>query len=60
VREIVGLPGRVEAGVVEIADLFTRRDGRLARGTGFPPHEERFEAAGYDLAQLLRPARAVA
>ena len=60
VREIAALPGRVEAGVVEIADLFTRRDGRLTRGTGFPPHEERFEAAGYDLAQLLRPARAVA
>ena len=60
VREIAALPGRVEAGVVEIADLFTRRDGRLTRGTGFPPHEDRFEAAGYDLAQLLRPARAVA
>ncbi len=60
VREIAALPGRVEAGVVEIADLFTRREGRLVRGTGFPPHEDRFAAAGYDLAQLLRPARAVA
>ncbi len=60
VREIAALPGRVEAGVVEIADIFTRRGPHLVRGTGFPPHEERFEAAGYDLAHLLRPARAVA
>lgn len=60
VREIAALPGRVEAGVVEIADVFTRRGPHLVRGTGFPPHEDRFEAAGYDLAQLLRPARAAA
>ncbi len=60
VREIAALPGRVEAGVVEIADVYTRRGAQLVRGTGFPPHEERFEAAGFDLAQLLRPARAVA
>jgi pilus assembly protein CpaF len=50
----------VESGVVEIADVFTLRGAHLVRGTGFPPHEERFEAAGYDLAQLLRPARAAA
>ena len=60
IREIVALPGRVESGVVEIADVFTLRGAHLVRGTGFPPHEERFEAAGYDLAQLLRPARAAA
>ena len=60
VREIAALPGRVEAGVVEIADVFTRRGPQLVRGTGFPPHEERFEAAGYDLARLLRSARAAA
>jgi pilus assembly protein CpaF len=60
VREIAALPGRVEGGVVEIADVFTRRGGQLARGTGFPPHEDRFEAAGYDLARILRPARAAA
>ena len=60
VREIAALPGRVESGIVEIADVFTLRGAHLARGTGFPPHEERFEAAGYDLAQLLRPARAAA
>ena len=55
VREIVGLSGRCERAVVEIADLFTTRGGRLVRAEGFPPQVDRFEAAGYDLAALLRP-----
>ena len=54
VREIVAVPGRVEAGVVETAELFVERDGRLARGDGFPPHPERFARVGADLAALLR------
>lgn len=53
VREIVALPGRVESGVVEIADIFTTVDGRLARAQGFPPHPERFARHGYDLPALL-------
>jgi pilus assembly protein CpaF len=53
VREIVALPGRVEGDVVEIADLYVRRDGQLARADGFPPHEDRFSRAGYDLRTLL-------
>lgn len=53
VQEIAALPGRVEEGTVEIADLFTLRQGRLTRGTGFPPHADRFEAAGFDVAALL-------
>jgi pilus assembly protein CpaF len=53
VREIVGVPGRVEGDVVEIADLFVSRGGRLQRADGFPPHVERFEAAGYDVTTLL-------
>ena len=52
-REIVALPGRAEDGVVEIADVFTSRDGRLVRADGYPPHPERFAAAGFDLAGLL-------
>ena len=56
IQEIAALPGRVEGGVVEIADLFSLRHGRLARGTGFPPHRDRFEAAGFDVAALLSPA----
>lgn len=53
VREIAALPGRVEGDVVEIADLFFRRDGVLVRAEGFPPHEERFARAGHDLRALL-------
>lgn len=54
VREIVAVPGRVEGDVVEIADLFVRRSGALVRAEGYPPHTERFERAGYDLAALLQ------
>lgn len=53
VREIVAVPGRVEGDVVETADLFVRRGGALRRADGFPPHEERFARAGFDLARLL-------
>lgn len=51
--EIAGLSGRVEQGVIELAPLFTREAGELVRSDGFPPHKERFEAAGFDLVQLL-------
>jgi len=53
VREIVGVPGRAEGDVIEIADLFVTRGGRLQRADGFPPHVEAFERAGYDVAALL-------
>lgn len=53
VREIVALPGRVEEGVIEIADLFHLEGERLVRGDGFPPHPERFARAGCDLTRLL-------
>jgi pilus assembly protein CpaF len=53
VHEIVGVPGRVEGDVVEIADLFVSRGDRLTRADGFPPHVDRFERAGYDLSSLL-------
>jgi len=54
IREIVGVSGRVEDGVVETSDVFVTRDGELVRGRGFPPHAERFEAHGLDLATILR------
>jgi pilus assembly protein CpaF len=61
VSEIVAVPGRVEGGreggVIEIEDLFVTRQQRLVRADGFPPHLERFEAAGYDVRALLEPAR---
>lgn len=53
VREIVAVPGRVEGDVVETADVFVTRGGRLERAQGWPPHVERFEAAGFALADLL-------
>lgn len=53
VQEIVGVSGRVEADVVETAELFVRRGDRLERGAGHPPHPERFERAGVDLAAVL-------
>jgi pilus assembly protein CpaF len=57
VREIVALPGRAENGVVETADVFTTRDGRLVRADGYPPHAERFTARGFDLPALLDDGR---
>ena len=53
VREIVAVPGRVEGDVIETADLFVQRQGELVRADGFPPHRDRFERAGYDVAALL-------
>jgi pilus assembly protein CpaF len=53
VREIVAVPGRVEGDVVETADLFTTRLGRLVRADGWPPHQDRFEAVQADLSELL-------
>ncbi|PFG33692.1 CpaF family protein [Sanguibacter antarcticus] len=55
VREIVGVTGRVEAGVVETAELYGWNGRELRRGDGFPPHPDRFERAGIDLAAMLRP-----
>ena len=57
VREIVGVPGRAEGGVVETSDLFHLGTGQLVRGDGYPPHPERFAAAGIDLPALLRGDR---
>jgi pilus assembly protein CpaF len=53
VREIAAIPGRCEGDVVEMADLFVQRGGVLRRADGFPPHADRFAAAGYDVSQLL-------
>jgi pilus assembly protein CpaF len=53
VREIVALPGRVEGGVVETEDIFTSVNGKLVRAQGFPPHPDRFEQYGIDLASVL-------
>jgi pilus assembly protein CpaF len=59
VREIVGVPGRVEREVIETADIFTTRGDQLERAGGFPPHPDRYERAGVDLISALghRPVR---
>src|SRR5688500_16047816 len=53
VREIVGVPGRVEGDVVETAQIFATVDDKLVRAEGYPPHPERYARAGHDLAALL-------
>jgi len=53
VTEILALPGRVEGDVVETADVFVTRAGRLVRADGWPPHAERFEQLGIDVERLL-------
>jgi pilus assembly protein CpaF len=52
-REIVGVPGRVERDVIETTDIFSSRNGRLERADGYPPRPELFEAAGIDLISAL-------
>jgi pilus assembly protein CpaF len=54
VREIVGVTGRVEGEVIETSDIFTSRGTRLERAEGYPPHPERFDVVGIELAELLR------
>lgn len=53
VREITAVTGRVEGDVIETSDIFATRHGRLERAEGFPPHVERYEAAGIDVAAVL-------
>ncbi|MCD5351791.1 Flp pilus assembly complex ATPase component TadA [Kineosporia mesophila] len=54
VTEIVGVPGRVEGDVIETTEIFGRRGDRLVRSDGFPPHPDRYERAGIDVAAVLR------
>jgi len=57
VREIVGVPGRIEGDVIELEYLFRWRGGALVRGAGLPPHADRFEERGIDLIALLAESR---
>ena len=54
VREIVAVPGRVEADVIETEPVFEWRDGRLRRGIGLPPRLANFERLGIDVVGLLQ------
>jgi len=53
VEEIVAVPGRVEADVIETETIFERQRGALLRGGGQPPHTERFERVGIDIGAVL-------
>ncbi|HST86513.1 MAG TPA: ATPase, T2SS/T4P/T4SS family [Kineosporiaceae bacterium] len=53
VHEIISVPGRVEGDVIETAEIFVRRDDRVVRADGFPPHPDRYRRAGIDLPALL-------
>lgn len=53
VNEIAAVPGRVEAGVIELESIFVTSEGRLTRADGVAPHTERFAAAGFDLVTIL-------
>jgi pilus assembly protein CpaF len=52
-RAIVGVTGRVEGDVIETSAIFTTHSGRLERADGFPPHPERYQAIGVDIARAL-------
>ncbi len=54
VDDVVAVPGRVEADVIETESVFSRREGRLVRSGGRPPHPERFARVGVDVDRLLR------
>jgi pilus assembly protein CpaF len=53
VREIAAIPGRIEGNVVEIEQIFHWTRGSLQRAGGYPPHLERFEDRGIDIATLI-------
>ncbi|AYD89466.1 CpaF family protein [Actinomyces sp. 2119] len=56
VREVAGLSGRVENGVVELSDIYHRdAQGVLVRGPGAPANQQRYAREGIDLSSLLAP-----
>lgn len=56
VREIVAVPGRVEADTIETEPIFTLREGQLGRAHGMPPRLERFATVDIDIHALLSDA----
>ncbi len=53
VQEICALPGRIEEGVIEMAELWVDRGHGLRRADGFPGDDDRFARHGYDMSLLL-------
>ena len=55
VNEIVAVPGRVEADVIEVEPIFQSDGDSLRRTTGTVTRVERFNLVGIDVHQLLAP-----
>jgi pilus assembly protein CpaF len=53
VNEIVSVPGRVEADVIEVEPIFQRTGSELRRSGGVPARSERYERVGIDVHQVL-------
>ncbi len=53
VNEIVAVPGRVEADIIEIEPIFERRSDGLVWTGGLPHRLERYERVGVDVHRLL-------
>ncbi|WP_311288384.1 ATPase, T2SS/T4P/T4SS family [Microbacterium sp. ARD31] len=58
VNEIVSVPGRVEADVIEVEPIFVRDGSGLRRTGGVPARTERYERVGIDVHQVLASERA--
>jgi pilus assembly protein CpaF len=57
VQEIVSVPGRVEADVIETESIFELAGGGLRRTHGMPPRPERYSRLGIDIHQVLEGGR---
>ena len=57
VREIVAVPGRVEADVIETEAIFEQTGDELRRAHGMPPRLDRYARLGIDVHQVLEGAR---
>jgi pilus assembly protein CpaF len=53
VDEVLAVSGQVEQDQIEASLVFRRVDGRLSWTGEYPPHLERYQAAGYDLVEVL-------
>lgn len=53
VNEVVAVPGRVEADVIEVEPIFVRDGAELRRTGGVPARVERYERVGIDIHQVL-------
>ncbi len=53
VTEIVAVPGRIEADIIETEPVFELRDGELRRGIGMPPRLAQYERVGIDVRRIL-------